>query len=42
MCFYVISNVCEKSLPQYYKISPFGRNDSDLQNINSSFAEFQW
>ena len=25
MCFYVISNVREKSLSQCYKISPFGR-----------------
>jgi len=39
MCFYVISNVCEKSLSLCCKISPFSRNDSDLQNIKSPFAE---
>jgi len=39
---YVISNVCEKSLPLCIKISPFGRYDSKLHNDSKSFAEFLW
>ena len=45
MCFYVISNVCEKSLPLCYKISPLVEvaktpNDNDLQNTKIPLLSF--
>jgi hypothetical protein len=33
------SNVCEKSLLMHNKISPFGRNDRELQNMSKIYAE---